>query len=91
MDPNFCYIYVQGWKTDTVFQDRARAAADAAPMRECVIVPSSAEWPSAVPAPPASDCATIICGCGDRPRGFVDDTAGNYRIRATFLRVEGEC
>ena len=91
MDPNRCYIYVQGWRANATLQDRAQVAADPALMRECVIVAAPAQWPNHVPPPPATGCATIICGCEGHPHRFVDGTANDFRIRRTFLRVEGEC
>ena len=91
MDPNRCYIYVQGWRADATFQTRAQDATDPALMRECVIVASPGQWPAYVPSPPATDCATVICGCEGHPYGFVNCTANAYRIRKTFIQVEGGC
>ena len=91
MDPNRCYIYVQGWRADASFQGRAREAAAVAPMRECVIVASPAQWPNRVPPPPSTHCATVICGCEGHPHRFVDGNANDFRIRRTFVQVEGKC
>ena len=31
MQPDYCYIYVQGWKADDDFEERAQAAASPGP------------------------------------------------------------
>ena len=91
MRPEYCYIYVKGWKADVKFKRRAEEAADAVSQRECVIVASGDAWPAEVPTPSDSDCATIICGCEGHPHQFVDCTANAYRIRKAFLDAEAKC
>lgn len=91
MQPDYCYIYVQGWKADDDFEKRAQAAADGVPKRECVIVSAEEEWPNFLPELSAEECAAIICGCEGHPNEGVKCTANDYRINKTFLDVEGAC
>ena len=91
MRPEYCYIYVQGWKADQDFKGRAKAAVSDAPKRKCVIVASAAAWPPHAPAPSGSDCATIVCGCEGHLYLFADHTTTENWIREAFLDVEANC
>jgi hypothetical protein len=91
MEPEDCYIYVQGWKADAEFVERAQGSVDGVPHREAVIVDDAADWPDSLPALSDEECAIVICGCDDHPSLPVACSANNYRIRKTFLDVEAEC
>lgn len=89
------YLFVKGWAANAECVQVCRDAAAQNPKRQCVVIPTAAEWdtnPDQLPPASGPGCAVVVAGCEGHPTASIEcPRCTSFWVNKAFLEAAAGC